>query len=182
MAAGKPKGKIHDLMDAVLSLLAKQSTAAAGAVTSDNQPEWFVPSPDDWNGDPLDVKATTKAFNRDEINENYRDAHKDPEDPGTVADATVLKLQIDWIGAMERAYRLRHATSARCGFAAASRLAGHGHEQGTFLGGVKNHLVDILQEGAGPETGTTPQPTGVDHLPGTEEELAAEARGVAFED
>lgn len=154
MATGTPKGKIHDLMNAVLSLLAKQSEAAAGSVTSDDQPEWLVPSPDDWNGDPLDVKEITKAFNRDEINENYRDAHKDPEDPGTVADATVLKLQIDWIGAMERAYRLRHATSARCGFAAASRLAGHGHEQGTFLGGVKNHLVDILQEGAGKAVGS----------------------------
>ena len=173
MTAGKPKGKIHDLMDAMLSLLAKQSEAAAGSVTSDNQREWFVPSPDDWNGDPLDVKETTKAFNRDEINENYRDAHKDPEDPGTVADATVLKLQIDWIGAMERAYRLRHATSARCGFAAASRLAGHGHEQGTFLGGVKNHLVDILQEGAGKEVGSSESQAGL---------AAAAGRGVLFED
>jgi len=173
MTAGKPKGKIHDLMDAMLSLLAKQSEAAAGAVTSDDQSEWLVPSPDDWNGDPLDVKETTKAFNRDEINENYRDAHKDPEDPGTVADATVLKLQIDWIGAMERAYRLRHATSARCGFAAASRLAGHGQEQGTFLGGVKNHLVDILQEGAGKEVGSSESQAGL---------AAAAGRGVLFED
>ena len=171
MAAGTPKAKLHDRMNDVLELLAQYAEASYKAAIGEEQPTWFVPSADDWSGDPLDVKGTTAAFNRDEINENYRDAHSTSGE-GTVSDSIALKLQIDWVGALERSYRMRHASAARCAFAAAGRLCGHGNEKGIFLGGVRNHIVDILQQGAGPKT----EPSEA------EEQAAAEARGVLFED
>lgn len=151
MATGTPKAKLHDRMNDALELLAQYAEASYKAAIGGGQPVWFVPSPDDWSGNPLDIKGITQAFNRDKINENYRDSHSTAGE-GTVSDSIALKLQIDWIGALERSYRMRHASVARCTFAAAGRSCGHGNEKGIFKGGVRNHIVDILQQGAGAKT------------------------------
>ena len=171
MATGTPKAKLHDRMNDALELLAQYADASYKAATGKGQPVWFVPSPDDWGGNPLDIKGLTQAFNRDKINENYRDSHSTAGE-GTVSDSIALKLQIDWIGALERSYRMRHASVARCAFAAAGRSCGHGNEKGVFKGGVRNHIVDILQQGAGAKTKTSE----------ADDQAAAEARGVLFED
>lgn len=82
--------------------------------------------------DVLKISKVNKAFNRDKLNEQYRDMHKEPTKSTTTGGAMVLKQQIDYIAAAERAYRLRHATTIRCLMHNSVRKEAHGHDVGVF--------------------------------------------------
>jgi hypothetical protein len=83
--------------------------------------------------DLLDVPSLHEpAWNRDGANRIYaQDVLNDAA--GTQGDIISLKRQIDFMAAEERAWRVRHASFARCAAHAHGRLAGHGlRTEGVF--------------------------------------------------
>jgi len=84
------------------------------------------------HGDVLDIPRLHLSFDREELNEQYRDLHKEDNKSTTTGGAAVLKQQIDYTAAAERAYRLRHATPIRGTLHHSIRREAHGHEVGVF--------------------------------------------------
>ena len=82
--------------------------------------------------DVLNIPALHLAFDRELLNEQYRDFHSKNDISTTSGGAAVLKQQIDYTAAAERAYRLRHATVVRCIMHHSIRREAHGHEVGVF--------------------------------------------------
>jgi hypothetical protein len=76
--------------------------------------------------DLLDVPSLHEpAWNRDDANRIYAQEVLNAV-AGTQGDVISLKRQIDFMAAEERAWRVRHASFARCAAHAHGRLAGHG--------------------------------------------------------
>tara|TARA_Y100001973_G_C5208638_1_gene343602 strand:- start:5571 stop:6440 length:870 start_codon:yes stop_codon:yes gene_type:complete len=109
--------------------------------------------------DPLDIPNIELSFDREAINEQYRDLHKDDTKGTTTGGATVLKQQMDYIATAERAYRLRHATNVRCTLHHSLRREAHGHDVGVF-----QRVMTIIQDTL--KASTPPLPTGT-QLPAT---------------
>lgn len=121
------------------------STAAADAVCLLGQRKWHYPPLNTWSGNPLDITGTTNAFLRTNLNQEYVDAINDIDQQSTVGDGMVLKLQIDYIAALERAFRTRHASSVRCKIHAAARRRGMGDSGGVFSGNVVLWLTRLIE-------------------------------------
>jgi len=109
--------------------------------------------------DPTDIPELGMAFSRSEVdglNDQYKTAIKDG---GTFADIMAINLQADYMAAMERAYRLRHAGKVRRQAWSAARLIGHGksktydEETGEELSAsgifdrVRNQVNQIIESG-----------------------------------
>jgi hypothetical protein len=84
------------------------------------------------SADVLNIPELHHGFDRELLNEQYRDLHKKDNESTTTGGASVLKMQIDYTAAAERAYRLRHATSVRCSMHNSIRKEAHGHAVGVF--------------------------------------------------
>jgi hypothetical protein len=84
------------------------------------------------SADVLNISKMHLHFDRDTLNEQYRDLHKEDNKSTTTGGAAVLKMQIDYTAAAERAYRLRHATLVRCTMHHSIRKEAHGHDVGVF--------------------------------------------------
>lgn len=108
-----------------------------------NPPPWMLP---DGLDDPLDSAGVTAAFSRGEIGQNFAEVYQ-AESPGATGDAPCLKIQAGYLQAMERAFRLRHASGPRCAMMAAGRAKGHGDENGTLQNGVIRYVQDLLTAG-----------------------------------
>ena len=93
------------------------------------------------HADVLDIPNLHLPFDRETLNEQYRDLHKDDKKSTTTGGASVLKQQIDYVACAERAYRLRHATPVRCILHHSVRKEAHGHEVGVF-----QRVLTILQD------------------------------------
>lgn len=110
---------------AFVAALQAHSAAAAAAALSGAPAPWFIPPGVDDLSDP---EAITPGFDRRDLSAAYETALTAPD--GTVGGAAGLKLQLDILGAAERAFRLRHASSIRALYHDAARAAGHGHSRG----------------------------------------------------
>jgi hypothetical protein len=84
------------------------------------------------HADVLAIPHLHLSFDREALNEQYRDLHKEDNKSTTTGGAAVLKQQIDYTAAAERAYRLRHATPIRSTLHHSIRREAHGHEVGVF--------------------------------------------------
>ena len=103
-----------------------------GNLSSSNldQRRWQVPL----GIDITDPAGIGTAFDRSKINLIYIRAltkgpplglgDNAPEGEGRVSDCQVEKIQLDYLAAQERAFRLRHASSVRCVMHAANRRRG----------------------------------------------------------
>lgn len=139
MATGQVDSVFNDRIDDLQRLSGLMSTAQTGQ----GQRAWMVPST--WQGNPLDVpQLHNPAFDRAGINASYQNVHTSAG--GSVGAAGSLKLQLDFLSVMERAFRSRHATGIRCLMHASARHAGHSHSQGVFAS-VRRVAQDILQAG-----------------------------------
>ena len=121
-----------------LQALADYTTAGFGATCLEAQRQWYMPPLNGWSGNPLDIPETTLAFDRDALNAVYIAVVSDDAQRGRIGAASVLKLQIDYIAALERSFRTRHATSVRCRIHAGGRRRGHGASGGLFDTGNGN--------------------------------------------
>lgn len=113
-----------------------------------------------WEGDLFDFTLLGKAFDRGDIENEYRKAinnsgfdDEDPEgeeDRGTLADLAANKIQAGVLSQRERAYRARHTTPVMAACYAAARRKGHGQndDQSTGIFGVLiNHVSDMINYG-----------------------------------
>ena len=109
------------------------------------QRKWMMPAAiGNWKGNPLDIASIADAFDRSEANEQYQDAiFKN----GTSGTAMGQKVQIDYLGMMERAFRSRHKTPCRAAMHAAGRRKGHGQPEGVHSGAVLLYVQDLLRSG-----------------------------------
>lgn len=115
-----------------LEALQTVAAANADAVCGDTQRRWFLPPTSDWSGDPLDIAGMNAAFDRTDLNSLYVDVVSDEEQRGRQGEAMLLKLQMDYVASLERAFRTRHATSVRSRIHASGRLYGHGASGGLY--------------------------------------------------
>jgi hypothetical protein len=136
MAHGQTKGKVDpQFQKRILDLETKAREQSEQFRRQSTPRPWHTPETMK-NTDLLDVPNLHEpAWNRDKLNERYSSEilTEDPESRGTQGDIIATKMQIDFMAEEERAWRLRHATPARCAAVAHGRLSGHGiANQGVF--------------------------------------------------
>lgn len=139
----------------LVTLTSQEATNSDAAQLDGTQPVWWSPSTavvaPNWNGNPLTITGTNsmaRAFNRKESNDNYLKAIETSGTPqgGRVVDRIVTKIQVDYLAAMERAFRALHSTCTRCEMHAASRHLGAGSTNGVFTR-VRDYLESTLSGG-----------------------------------
>ena len=86
------------------------SLAAAQAAQLQAQRTWMLPPLGNWLGNIFDITGISGAFDRTALNEMYT---TDLNKPATVADTMGAKLQINYLSASERAFRLQNASPTR---------------------------------------------------------------------
>lgn len=126
------------------------SNAAAMATCLVGQREWMYPPTDSWSGDPQDIVGMNVAFDRSALNNQYVALLNDLTQASPVGSTMVTKLQIDYIAAMERAFRTRHYSSVRARIHAAGRRAGQAHSNGQFAGSMLVWLNRIMEASVDP--------------------------------
>lgn len=140
------KAQVHTRFTAQVQQLAAEAGLIHQGVTSGDGREWQLGDLNGWSGDVTDIPGMARPFDRSEIGQNFADVYQ-PAEPGTVGDAATLRLQNDYLAAMERAFRTRHASSVRCTIMAAGRRNGHQSGQGPLLDGVIRYAQDLLTAG-----------------------------------
>jgi hypothetical protein len=138
-----PDLKFTELMDGVREHCEKIADYVADGT---GQRPWMIPPKGDWDGDPLKIKDLKEPFNRDKPNEDYvEELHSDD---GATGVCQGKKVQIDYMGMMERAFRARNTTPIRSMMHAAGRRRAHGSKDGTHVGVVQQYVQDLLSAGA----------------------------------
>ncbi len=98
----------------------------------ETQREWYNPPLNGWSGDPMDIVGLNKAFARTNLNDVYVEIMEDSTQNGRIGEAMIVKIQIDYIAALERAYRTRQSSSVRARIHSAARRQGHAQSGGLF--------------------------------------------------
>ncbi len=142
--APSPKSDIGDVFREQLEKLAENARKNAEALRLTGDRVWCLPERKGWNGDLFDLLGMAKPFDRSQNHEDYLKAvTEDP--PGCVGELAAAQFQGDWLAAMERAFRQRHASAVRGRLHSAGRLYGHGHELGPLRQGVLKWLEGIIK-------------------------------------
>jgi len=145
MAHGKSLGKVDDKFKDRVADLEEYARDAAEQFKDWSRPRpWAVPKVMAQR-DLLDVPGLHEpAWDRNKLNEQYsEEALKGPGVlGGTVGDLIAIKWQVDFMATEERAFRLRHASHARCAALLHGRLDGHGKQ----ASGIFSFLKDGVQE------------------------------------
>lgn len=134
--------RLHPVFTDFVNALRRNSAETASSLLNGTPSDWFTPSNVTNVTNP---GAITPGFDREPISSNYERVLK--ADDGTVGQAGSLKLQLDVLGAAERAFRLRHASMLRCAYHGAARLRGHGDQQGP-IAYMQQIAQDILKAGS----------------------------------
>jgi hypothetical protein len=140
------KAQLHTRFTAQVQQLAAEAGLMHKSVTAGEPRPWQLGDLNGWDGNVTDIPGMAKPFDRSEIGQNFADVYQ-PKEPGTVGDAATLRVQNDYLAAMERAFRTRHASSVRAAIMAAGRRNGHGSDQGPLLDGVIRYAQDLLKAG-----------------------------------
>jgi len=151
------KAELSPIFLDLVSRLAETSGAAGAAASSWSKREWQTPPPRSWDGDHGKIKDMSAAFDRTDLNAEYESIVGDPAAPGVVGDLIADGVQIAYVGAMERAYRARHASPVRCLMHAAARRRGHGDPAGILKGSLVTHVQNVVAAGRN-NPGAAPSP------------------------
>lgn len=118
MLKGVPKASAVSVFRDQIEALVEQNEVKSKAVLDVGKGTvWENGKFEEDPGDPTKIK---EAFNRAEILD-LLNTILDPADPGTAADKIAMKLQSDYLAAMERAFLTRHCGSVRSEMFAAGR-------------------------------------------------------------
>lgn len=121
------------------------STAASQATNLTGQRKWMYPPLNGWSGDPLDILGMDQAFNRDNLNSQYRSVIGMMNQAGKIGESMAVKLQVDYIAALERGFRTRHCSSVRAKIHSSARRKGLGESTGPLNNGVVVYLNRLLE-------------------------------------
>ena len=115
----------------------------AAAVTADGQRPWMVP---DLGAGSWTIPGLAAAYDRSAIGEAYADILSSSE--GTLGDAMAAKLQSDYLGCQERAYRAQSTSPVRARIHAAARRSAHGNASGGVFSRIDGYVQDLIVAGA----------------------------------
>lgn len=141
-----PSGVLDPTFLTAVSRLIAHADNVAQANTNAELRAWFLGDETAWSGDPLDVAAISDAFSRESVGSNYASALSSTT--GSLGDAMSAKLQSDKLAAMERAFRMRHASPIRSTLHAASRRMGHGNAADGVVARMATMAQDLIVAGA----------------------------------
>jgi hypothetical protein len=117
MPKGSKKADVLPPFNTRLAELKSQALEQAMEFRGDGSRPWNVPADIEaehlFNDIPTLHGGSDTGFDRTEINTKYAECFQDPAAPGTNGDVIGLKLQMDYLAAMERAFRFRHASTSR---------------------------------------------------------------------
>jgi hypothetical protein len=137
-----PSWIVTGLDDYFLALLDRLSVVAAAnsiaVCNSDYQRQWFLSAAlgAGWSGNPMDIQGMNLAFDRSALNSIYLSVLSSTSPLGRTGEAGLLKIQIDYVAAVERSFRTSQASSIRCKIHAAARRSIQGASGGLFdIGG-----------------------------------------------
>lgn len=149
MPTVESKAEIHAVFLGNAKALAESSAKLGESVEPEKSRVWQrPPEGSTWTGRHSDIAGIADAFNRDELNDNYKRVIAGVGgSTGTRGDLIGLGLQIAWVGALERAYRARHASAPRRLALAAGRRRGHGSAAGVFTGETTALVQDVIAAG-----------------------------------
>ena len=93
--------------------------------------------------------SVRETFSREGLDNSYQQAYS-TDNPGTNSDGKVIKLQAAYLQAMERAFRLRHASLARSESFSSGRRIAQGLDNGPIMGarGVYGYINKLIELGA----------------------------------
>ena len=129
-----------------MNALEETSAAAAEATLLTGQRKWMYPSLNGWSGDPQDISGMNNAFDRTNLNNTYIQILNDQNEQGFIGEAMAVKIQIDYIAALERSFRTRHCSSVRAKIHAAARRQGQGnHNFGLFNVNIQTWLLRLIE-------------------------------------
>lgn len=100
--------------------------------------------------DLMDVPALhNPCWDRNKINETYSEQvlAGPGKTGGTTGDLIAMKWQADFLATEERAFRLRHASYARCAALMHGRLNGHGREKVSVFSFFKDAVENMIEVG-----------------------------------
>jgi hypothetical protein len=155
------KADMDAKFETLLRDLADQAGIEAVVRVVGGQVKWMMPddSESGWPGDLFLLEELGTPFDREAINDMFRDVIADPHKPGTSGDVVLTTTQIEYLAVMERAFRARHTMRRpRATVHAMGRKAVHGDPGGTFYRGVLDYLTGVKKMAGG---GSVPQPTDV---------------------
>lgn len=143
---GKSKGKIDDTFKKRIDELEETARKIADSFKNGYNEYRIWHTPKDVKN-LLDVPSLDNpAFDRFKINELYAQICAQPgENSGTVGDVIAMKAQNDFLAVEERAFRLRHATYARCICMAHGRFDGHGKKGESVFSFVKTSIEAVIE-------------------------------------
>lgn len=149
MAHGTSKGEVDSKFEARINDLEESARKIAdhfktwGTLRPWHTPKELV----DQERDLLDVPALhNPCWDRNDINQTYSEKilAGPGKQGGTSGDLIAMKWQADFMAVEERAFRMRHASLARCAALMHGRLDGHGKEQvgvfSFFKQAVQNYI------------------------------------------
>jgi hypothetical protein len=150
---GKSKATVHEVFRARVRELRSQAVAAHNAHQGKSQRSWQVPEVLETSLMAI-ADLHKPAFDRDEINTQYSEVTKSPDEAGTMGDVIALKLQLDYNACEERAFRARHTTLCRAMCLGHGRRVGHGHG-GVWDPevGVEGEVASFIAAGGAPGPG-----------------------------
>lgn len=129
MAHGSSKGQVDGAFTTRINELETRAREIAEKFQSmDGARPWHTPNAL-LDRDLLDVPALhNPCWDRNNINETYsaRVLAGPGKSGGTSGDLIAMKWQADFMAAEERAFRMRHASLARCAALMHGRIKGHG--------------------------------------------------------
>lgn len=150
MGHGTSKGVVDTTFTQRITQLEEQARKIAAHYQHMEAPRpWHVPDALKTR-DLLDVPGLhNPAWDRNNINETY--SEKVLAGPGkaggTSGDLIAMKWQADFMSTEERAFRLRHASHARCAAMMHGRLNGHGRANVSVFSFFKDAVENMIEVG-----------------------------------
>lgn len=147
MPHGNISPNFNDQVEALSSTLQGSGNAAVAPVQRGWQSPPAVAGVGAWDGNPFTIDGDESIgvpFYRTDLNKAYIAAitSSGGTGGGRVVDRMTTKIQVDYLAAMERAFRARHASSVRCTAHAAARLKMSGAFRNT-----RDYLKELLAQG-----------------------------------
>ncbi len=128
-----------------IATMESTSLAAYKATLLIGQRQWMYPPVSGWSGHPYDIVGLNTAFDRSHLNSVYVQIMMDQQGAGNIGESMAVKLQVDYIAALERAFRTRYCSSIRAKLHAASRKQGQSDSTaGLFSATVTGWILNII--------------------------------------
>lgn len=150
MAHGKTKASVDGNFEKRIEELEESAKGLAEQFrTLDDYRKWAVPKVMKTR-DLLDVPSLHEpAWNRNNLNSIYSEQvlAGPGSHGGTAGDLIAIKWQVDFMASEERAFRMRHASYARCAALMHGRLDGHGKNPDSIFSYLKASVQEVIQAG-----------------------------------